>query len=282
MPVHELESLSRPGGRVITLCQVGDPDGRPAFYLHGTGGSRLEVAAYAKAAGEYGIRLICWDRPGSGGSTAQPGRTMLDVAGDTHAVAEALGLSDVAVIGLSGGGSHALVLAVVAPGLVRRAVAINPGPPPDDAVLSRLDPKMAKSIGMARDRPAAFARLSQLSQIRGGKIGDALRKRQANPTDVSVVYAPAARPLFEASAREGRAQPRAFTTEALIIWGHPWGVELDHFPVPLDVFSGDEDPFRPFCEQLAEAGATLHSFPGGHLSGFAPEVLEQIMAIVAS
>ena len=281
MPVHELESVPRPDDRVLTLCQVGDSDGRAAFYFHGTGGSRLEVAGYHRAAAEYGVRLICWDRPGSGGSTGQPGRTMLDVVGDTHAVAGTLGIPDASVIGLSGGGSHVLVLAATAPGIVRRAIAINPGPPSLDEILARLEPKLAKSIALARDRPKAFALVSELSQIQGGKIGAALRKRGADPTDVSVVYDPAVRPLFEASAREGRAQARAFTNEALVIWHRPWGVDLDYFPVPLDVFAGSADPFRPFGEQLAAAGATLHTFPGGHLSGFAPEVLEQIMAIAA-
>jgi pimeloyl-ACP methyl ester carboxylesterase len=206
---------------------------------------------------------------------------MLDVVGDTRAVAADLGIQDAAVVGLSGGGSHVLVLAAAAPGTVRRAIAINPGPPPVDDVLAAIEPKLAKSIALARDRPKAFALVSELSQIQGGKIGAALRKRGADPTDVSVVYDPAVRPLFEANMREGRAQARAFTNEALVIWHRPWGVDLDHFPVPLDVFAGAADPFRPFGELLARAGATLHTFPGGHLSGFAPEVLEQVMAMAA-
>jgi hypothetical protein len=65
-----------------------------------------------------------------------------------------------------------------------------------------------------------------------------------------------------------------------MIWNQPWGFPLDEFAVPVDVFTGDGDPFRPFAERLEAAGATLHVFPGGHVSGFVPEVMRQVMALL--
>ena len=58
------------------------------------------------------------------------------------------------------------------------------------------------------------------------------------------------------------------------------GFALNEFPVPLDVFTGDGDLFRPFAERLETVGATLHVFPGGHVSGFVPEVMRQVMALL--
>jgi hypothetical protein len=50
--------------------------------------------------------------------------------------------------------------------------------------------------------------------------------------------------------------------------------------VPVDVLTGDGDLFRQFAERLEAAGATLHVFPGGHVSGFVPEVMRQVMALL--
>jgi hypothetical protein len=55
---------------------------------------------------------------------------------------------------------------------------------------------------------------------------------------------------------------------------------LDEFPMPVDVFTGDGDLFRPFAERLERGGARLHVFPGGHVSGFVPEVMRQVMALL--
>lgn len=91
---------------------------------------------------------------------------------------------------------------------------------------------------------------------------------------------------MESAAAEGGRQPRAYTNEALMLWNRPWGLDLDAFPVPLDVpldvFTGADDLFRPFAERLERAGATLHVFPGGHVSCFVPDVMRQIVALLAS
>ena len=63
MTVRELDALTLADGRHLALCEVGDPGGRVAFYFHGTGSSRLEVALFADAAMAQGVRLVCWDRP---------------------------------------------------------------------------------------------------------------------------------------------------------------------------------------------------------------------------
>jgi pimeloyl-ACP methyl ester carboxylesterase len=57
---------------------------------------------------ERGIRWVSYDRPGYMSSTARPGRDKASVAADAAAVADALGIGEFAVLGHSGGGSHAL------------------------------------------------------------------------------------------------------------------------------------------------------------------------------
>jgi pimeloyl-ACP methyl ester carboxylesterase len=284
MTVQELGDIVLPGSRRLAVCEVGDPTGEVAFYFHGTGSSRLETGLYASTAAAAGVRLLGWDRPGAGGSPAQPGRKLVDVVGDTRAVAEHLGVNAVRVAGISGGGSHVLALAAAGAPLVRGAVAVNPGPPAEDDLLAALPGRISRFMRLARDHPMAFTVVSQVMQYRGqGKVAELLesmRMRGQHPMDVEVLHRPDVEPDFRAAALEGGRQPRAYTNEALMIWNQPWGFRLDEFPVPVDVFTGDGDLFRPFAERLERAGATLHVFPGGHVSGFVPEVMQQVMALL--
>jgi pimeloyl-ACP methyl ester carboxylesterase len=284
MTVRELDDVVVPGGRRLALCEVGDPSGRVALYFHGTGSSRLETGLYASAAAAAGVRLVGWDRPGAGGSPAQPGRTLVDVVADTRMVAEHLGADAVRVAGISGGGSHVLALASAGAPLVTAAVAVNPGPPAEDDLLAILPGQISRFMRLARDHPRTFTVVSQAMQYRGkGKVAEALesmRMRGQHPMDVEVLHRPDVEPHFRATAREGGRQPRAYTNEALMIWNQPWGFRLDEFPVPFDVFTGDGDLFRPFAKRLETAGAKLHVFSGGHVSGFVPEVMGQVMKLL--
>ena len=68
---------------------------------------------------ERGIRWVSYDRPGYMSSTARPGRDKASVAADAAAVADALGIGEFAVLGHSGGGSHALACGALLPGRVK-------------------------------------------------------------------------------------------------------------------------------------------------------------------
>ena len=250
--------------------------------LHGTGSSRLEVAVYASVAAAHGIRLVAWDRPGSGGSDEQPRRTLLDVVPDAAAVARSVGADRPVVVGLSGGGSHVLALVSAGSGVVRAGVAINPGPPADNTVLADLPRQNRLLIKLARDHPAVFRRLVAPMESGGGKLMQKMQRRALDPLDIQTVEAPDVAPLFAASAAEGRRQAGAYLNEALLIWSGPWPVDLTRFPVPLHVYAGEHDPFAPFSRSLERSGAVLHLFPGGHVSGFAPSVLERVMTTVAA
>lgn len=102
-----------PDGRRIAYQDGGDPDGYPVIGLHGTPGCRLarwpDDGLYARA----GVRYVTTDRAGYGRSTRHPGRSVADAAADVLAVADALGWSEFAVVGGSGGGPHALACAAL-------------------------------------------------------------------------------------------------------------------------------------------------------------------------
>jgi len=80
-----------------------------------------------------GARLICYARPGYGGSTAVPERTVADAAADSRAIMDALGVERFVTWGISGGGPHALACAALLPDWVIAAASLA-GVAPFDAM----------------------------------------------------------------------------------------------------------------------------------------------------
>ena len=78
------------------------------FWHHGTPNIGAPPEPLFAAAAHLGIRWVSYDRPGYGGSTPYPGRDVASAAADVSSVADALGIDRFAVMGHSGGGSHAL------------------------------------------------------------------------------------------------------------------------------------------------------------------------------
>jgi pimeloyl-ACP methyl ester carboxylesterase len=88
---------------------LGDVAGRLAvFWHHGSPNIGAPPEPLFSAADRLGIRWVSYDRPGYGGSTPHPDRDVASAAADASAVADALGIERFAVMGHSGGGSHAL------------------------------------------------------------------------------------------------------------------------------------------------------------------------------
>jgi pimeloyl-ACP methyl ester carboxylesterase len=115
-------------GRALAYAEYGDPSGKPAFFFHGTPGSRL-FRPPDEITKKMGVHLICTDRPGYGESTFQPGRRILDWPEDIAQLADALGMEKFAVAGHSGGGPYVEACAYALPDRAT-AVAVLSGPGP--------------------------------------------------------------------------------------------------------------------------------------------------------
>ena len=123
----EIRSLNLPDGRALQYYDAtpGARDALPVIYHHGSPNIGEPPVPLFNAAGERGLRWLGYDRPGYGGSTRAPGRTIADAAADTMAVADGAGIGRFAVLGHSGGGAHALACAALAPERVIAAVSIS-------------------------------------------------------------------------------------------------------------------------------------------------------------
>lgn len=120
-PLTEHE-IDLPDGRRLHAYDAGG-DGLPVVWLHGTPNLGPPPRPLFAAARRLGVRWLGYDRPGYGGSTEHPGRTVASAAADVAALADALDLRRFGVVGHSGGAPHALACAALLPERVVAAVA---------------------------------------------------------------------------------------------------------------------------------------------------------------
>jgi pimeloyl-ACP methyl ester carboxylesterase len=239
-------------GRRLRVEDGGDPDGKPVLMHHGTPGAGLLYAAHEADARERGIRLIGYDRPGYGGSTPQPGRTVADCAADVRAIARALAIDRLGVWGVSGGGPHALACAALLPDLV---VAVGSFASVAPYGVSGLDyftgmgeENVTDTKLMLEDEPAARVK-SRADRER--LLGmSAAQMTDAFPSLLSAVDAAAITPELAqhlyASGQLGLAPGDEGWWDDGVAHLRPWGFELSAITVPVQLWHGKHDQFVPF------------------------------------
>jgi len=120
--------LELSGGRTLHFYDTcaDDADARLAvFWHHGTPNIGAPPEPLLPAAAQRGIRWVSYDRPGYGGSTPNPGRDVASAAADVSGIADVLGIGQFAVMGHSGGATHALACAALLPERVLAAVCAS-------------------------------------------------------------------------------------------------------------------------------------------------------------
>jgi pimeloyl-ACP methyl ester carboxylesterase len=223
----------------------------PIFLLHGTPGSRRGPRPRTSVLYRLGVRLICYDRPGYGGSGRHPGRTVADAAKDVRMIADALGIDSFGVVGRSGGGPHALACAALLGERVRSA-AILVSPAPSDA----------KDLdwygGMAKSNVKDFERAD--SDIAGCEaaltvLADRVRDDPDNllqyllpelaGTDLRVVEDVAIRRLLTETYAEALREGATGWIDDVLALRRPWGFDLSAIAAPVLLWHGAQDAFSP-------------------------------------
>jgi pimeloyl-ACP methyl ester carboxylesterase len=239
-------------GRVLQVLERGDPDGKPVLCHNGTPNSRLIHEPDAELAARQGIRLISYDRPGYGGSTSMPGRTVGDCATDVRAIAAALGISRLAVWGISGGGPHALACAALLPDLVP-AVGVLASPAPGGAAgLDYFDGMGELNADDARlyfDDPAAARAKADEDRLEflettAAELQEGLESL-LSPPDAAVLTGELAEYLVR-SVHSGLAPGAEGWWEDNVAVFEPWGFTVESIQTPVLLYHGREDRFVPF------------------------------------
>ena len=239
-------------GRTLALAEYGDPGGVPLLFLHGAPGGRLSAAQHDQRFLRQGLRVLCPDRPGYGGSDAAPGHTLRDHADDLLALLDACELDRVFVVGGSGGGPYALALAATAPHRVH-AVGVLVGAAPLQA------DERAGQTGLVR---TVLDSLSDPAQLRA-----ALEQVRTSLLDqgIAALMPDAAETDRELWSRQAEAMQRMLTdaltpgVQGLIddfaaIYSSPWGFELAQVIVPVVWAHGQDDQNVPITAAARLAG----------------------------
>ncbi len=245
-------TATTPDGRTLAVEEAGDPHGRPVLVHAGTPNSRHIYAPNAADAASRGLRLIGYDRPGYGGSTPHPGRSVADCAADVRAICAELGIDRLVMWGISGGGPHVLACAALLPDLVAAA-----------ASLASLAPVGAEGLdwfaGMGqlnvddfklfeRDKEAARAKLeADREEMLAADPAEEARILESllTPTDKAALTGELAE-FLTYSGHEGLAPGGEGWWEDAVAHSGPWGFDLSAISVPVLLMHGRQDQFVPF------------------------------------
>lgn len=255
---------------MLAVEEWGVPGGRPVMYLHGSPMSRLARYPDDALFTELGIRLFTYDRPGYGNSTPNPGRLVKAAADDVIAIADKLGLERFPLIGVSGGGPHALATAACHPDRISR-VGVLASPAPRDADgLDWTDGMMRDNVveSDAAVEGGAAAVEALIRQTDTSKLPDfppneqAILDRPEIRQMLSTAYAEAVRPGLEGAV-----------DDSVALFGSPWGFDPASITVPVRIWHGEQDSVVPFTHARWLAaripGAVLVSQPDiGHVGHF--------------
>ena len=266
-----------PDGR--NLCvEVYEGGSERTFLIHcGSPNSRLLFDPWVADAASRGIRLISYDRPGYGGSTSQPGRTVADGVSDVRAIAEDLGIERLAMWGFSGGGPYTLACAALLPDLVVAAAVVGsiaPWQAPGLDYFTGMGEDNLEDIQLfLSDRDAARTKArkdwEETISVTPEQLAQAW-KTLLSDVDAAVVTGEFAQQMVD-GIRDGLAPGEQGWWDDGVASMSPWGFELESIRVPVQVWHGREDRFVPFQhgEWLAEhvPGAEPHlSDTDGHLT----------------
>jgi pimeloyl-ACP methyl ester carboxylesterase len=258
-------------GRELAWLEFGDPSGRPVIGFHGTPGSRFQLVVDEEPVRAAGVRLVSVDRPGYGHSTYQPGRTLTGWPVEVGQLADHLGLDRFGVIGISGGGPHALACAALLGGRVAVAGVLSGvgrlgASGADEAMLPTN--ALVTRLGRRSPRPleAVFAVMTR-AQRRWPEQMMRLMAKQLPAVDAEIVQRPEVRRVFIQEARRASATTAKASAQDFQVFMRDWGFRLDAIAVPVHLWQGDADRNVPVAHarQMAAAipGAVLHEVKGG-------------------
>ena len=220
---------------------------------HGTPACGLPSGWMADDAARRGARLVGYDRPGYGGSSRRPGRTVADAAADTAAIADAFGADRFRTWGISGGGPHSLACAALLPDRVIAAAALASVAPYDAEGLDFL-------AGMGEDNVVEFEAaaagreqvLPLIETMREGllsttpeSVAESMRSLLP-PADAAVITGDFAVYLHESMTTGQQPGVEGWLDDDLAFVSD-WGFRVEDISVPTLLLQGRQDLMVPFA-----------------------------------
>lgn len=243
--------VTLPDGRTLHVYEEGDPDGVAVVFHHGTPACGRLHPHNSEDAQARGIRLIGFDRAGYGRSSAQPGRSVADVAADVARLLDALGADRFATWGHSGGGPHALASAALLPErCVAAATLASNGPYGVEGLdwVEGMGELNVQQLGLVLAGGEAFESSIRRTQAELFSAGpDGLREAMLtvlSPLDQEAMTAEFAHWGFRVMS-EGAAERIEGWRDDDLACVKPWGFDVADLQVPVLLLHGTEDLMVP-------------------------------------
>jgi pimeloyl-ACP methyl ester carboxylesterase len=245
--------IVRVDGRDLAVEDPG-PESGFAVILHNGAGSRLLFPPAVAEARDQGFRLIGYDRPGCGLSTAMPGRVIADCAVDVHAIMTEFGITRAATWGSSGGGPYALATAAGLPAAVTAVclfASVGPyGMPGLDFAEGLGGDDLRAEVRMMvadpeRARAEFRAQSAETLAQRGSPEwwlqhwGDRAEQDAAHSRDWAEYLATCHRDVLRAD-RSGRFEDDGSWADQVAFYS-PWGFDLADIRAPVSLWHGLRD-----------------------------------------
>ncbi len=241
LPRSEIEL---PGGRALSYAEFGRPNGTPLFLFHGTPGSRLIGRVGHNAAADRDIRLIVPDRPGSGRSDFQRGRTILGWVEDVKVLASALGVERFAVAGISGGGPYALACGLKIPERLTGLGVVSGVAPIRRATTRGMSVVNRSQLSLARKAPPLFRLEWSLLSLVAQRYPERLMAsalRSMPPADREVYERDEVASTLVADMTEATARGARGVAQEMTLMARPWGFRLEDVTMPVHLWQGEAD-----------------------------------------
>jgi pimeloyl-ACP methyl ester carboxylesterase len=257
-------TIELPDGRTLAYADRGPADGTPLVFHHGTPGSRAGHHPDPRVYEDTGVRAVTYDRAGYGLSDRLEGRDVAAVASDISELADELGFDRFAVMGVSGGGPHALACAALLSDRVTRAVVmVTPAPNDDDfdflggMTQSNIDEFKAALVG-PEVIAAYLAPYVETLRTRPEALLDELATELPQP-DQETIARPEVREMLLESWHEATRQGAAGWMDDDIAFTKTWGFDLAKVAADVCIWQGELDVLSPqahgrrVAEQLPNA-----------------------------
>jgi pimeloyl-ACP methyl ester carboxylesterase len=269
--------ITTPDGRDLEVVSAGPDDGRCFLWHSGTPSAAGIFAPALAEAAKRDLRFVTFSRPGYATSTAQPGRTVGDVAADVTVILDALGFDSFICAGQSGGGPHALACAALLPDRVlATATLAGVAPWPAEGLdwFTGMGPENLEEYAASMQGPEALTPFLE---------ADAAHLRDVQPPDVAAALGGLVsdidkRALTGAYAEYMTSSFHRAVSSGIAGWRdddmafvNPWGFDLSAITTPVAIWQGGEDRMVPMTHGAWLAshitGAEEHLLPPeGHLS----------------
>ncbi|WP_430332116.1 alpha/beta fold hydrolase [Rhodococcus sp. ACT016] len=248
-------SVPLPSGRVLTGASFGPPEGRPVLFVAGAATGK-SMSFGDDCLERLGIRLLTMDRPGMGGSSPDPDRTVASTAEDYRAFVSAAIRDESPVVAVVANSQGALFgLAIAAAGWASSLVLVSPADEIAHPVIHDMLPPQATQLAdMVRDAPEAARKM--LSSFTPEAMEEMVLSGSGEEDRAFYSAAPfLAR--YRTALEEGFANGAAGYVQDTLMAMRTWPIDPTSVTCPVRILFGEKD--RTHSPDL---GATLTSrFP---------------------